>query len=211
MKSRALPEPVRDVLLLAARALVAFVMLAHVWATFVLNGFVSTADVFATFGIPLAIAATAFTLVVELVSSILLLAGIFVTWASGFLAFVMAGAIYFVHAPHGVFVKNNGWELVGMIIAVVIALAAAGPGRLSLDHLLFRRSREQQPEPIIASVAPAWTAQARPGLPGRPVYPQRTQAPAPPVAHASSWLWTPLGEAPAAPLPEPVTEARHGR
>ncbi len=38
----------------------------------------------------------------------------------------MGGAALFVHLTHGVFVENGGWELVGVIGAGVIALAA-GP------------------------------------------------------------------------------------
>jgi putative oxidoreductase len=158
---RTLPGPARDVLLLAARLLVSFVMLAHVWDTFVGTGFTGTTTAFSNFGIPIAIVATAFTLVAELIGSILLASGIFVTWASGAITFVMAGAVYFVHAPHGVFVKNGGWELVGMIIAVCLAIAANGPGRYSLDHLIFDRKVTEPPLPAPfdvtqdAPVAPA--------------------------------------------------------
>ncbi|MCW0214009.1 MAG: DoxX family membrane protein [Pseudonocardia sp.] len=159
---RTLPGPFRDLLLLGARLLVSFVMLAHVWDTFVGTGFTATAGVFNNFGIPIAIVATAFTLVAELVGSILIASGIFVTWAGGAMTFVMAGAIYFVHAKNGVFVKDGGWELVGMIIAVCIAIAATGPGRFSLDHLLFDRkvTEPPAPEPVyVTQEAPAAPAQ----------------------------------------------------
>ncbi|GEL22857.1 hypothetical protein PSU4_18110 [Pseudonocardia sulfidoxydans NBRC 16205] len=125
----------RDVLILVARVLVSVVMLAHVWQTFVQTGFASTTVVFANFGIPIAIAATAFTLVVELTGSLLLLFGVMVRWAAAGFVFVMAGAVWFVHAKNGIFVKDGGWELVGMIIAVVLGIAAFGPGRLSLSHV----------------------------------------------------------------------------
>ncbi|RTL61680.1 MAG: DoxX family membrane protein [Pseudonocardiaceae bacterium] len=125
----------RDVLILVARVLVAVVMLAHVWQTFVQTGFASTTVVFTNFGIPIAIAATAFTLVVELTGSILLLLGVMVRWAALGFTFVMGGAVWFVHAKNGIFVKDGGWELVGMIIAVVLGVAAFGPGRLSLSHV----------------------------------------------------------------------------
>src|SRR3954471_3214399 len=114
MLTRSLPEPAKHVLVLLARLTVAFIMLAHVWDTFGVKGFGTATDQFDNFGIPLAIVATAFTLVVELIGSLLLAVGIFVPWASGAMASVMLGAVYFVHAPHGVFVKNNGWELVAL-------------------------------------------------------------------------------------------------
>uniref|UniRef100_UPI0015F1172B DoxX family protein n=1 Tax=Pseudonocardia pini TaxID=2758030 RepID=UPI0015F1172B len=156
MLPRSLPEPARDVLVLAARLTVAFVMLAHVWDTFGVKGFTATSGQFDNFGIPLAIAATAFTLVVELIGSILLAVGLFVPYASAAMTFVMLGAVYFVHAEHGVFVKNNGWELVGLIAAVCVAIAAAGPGRWSLDHLIFdRRKAPEAPAPMDVSSDPA--------------------------------------------------------
>lgn len=156
MFHRSLPEPVRDVLVLAARLTVAFVMLAHVWDTFGVKGFTSTSGQFENFGIPLAIAATAFTLVVELVGSILLAIGLFVPYASALMTFVMLGAVFFVHAEHGVFVKNNGWELVGLIAAVCVAIAANGAGRLSVDHLVFDRIKKPAaPEAVDVSSDPA--------------------------------------------------------
>jgi len=147
----------RDVLLLVARVLVSVVMLAHVWQSFGQAGFTSTTVAFANFGIPIAIAATAFTLVVELTGSILLLLGVLVRVAAAGFTFVMAGAIFFVHAKNGIFVKNGGWELVGMIIAVVLGIAAGGPGRFSGDQLIRmwrKRSAARKKPAVIVSAAP---------------------------------------------------------
>ncbi|MFC5950921.1 DoxX family membrane protein [Pseudonocardia lutea] len=180
MLTRSLPEPAKHLLILLARLTVAFVMLAHVWDTFGVKGFGTATDQFTNFGIPLAIVATAFTLVVELIGSILLAVGIFVPWASGAMAFVMLGAIYFVHAPHGVFVKNNGWELVALIAALVLAIAAFGPGRYSLDHLLFERKRRGEvPAPVDVSSDPAGVpiAPAPAAFAARPAPSQRWDEP----------------------------------
>jgi putative oxidoreductase len=156
MLTRSLPEPVKHVLILIARITVSFIMLAHVWQSFFLAGFGSATDQFTNFGIPLAIVSTAFTLVVELIGSVLIAVGILVPWAAAGMAFVMYGAIYFVHGTHGVFVKNNGFELVALIAGIVLAIAAFGPGRYSLDHLLFERKRgEQVPAPVDVSSDPA--------------------------------------------------------
>jgi putative oxidoreductase len=204
MFHRSLPEPARDVLVLAARLTVAFVMLAHVWDTFGVKGFTSTADQFGRFGIPLAIAATAFTLVVELIGSILLAVGLFVPYASALMTFVMLGAVFFVHAPHGVFVKNNGWELVGLIAAVCVAIAANGPGRWSLDRVLFdRRTAPAAPAPVDVSSDPA-------GVPIAPAPASFRPAPAPAADSRPAWdsdpTWNP---APARQAPrwdsEPTT------
>lgn len=41
-----------------------------------------------------------------------------------------------VHQPNGYFVTAEGWEYVGFISAAAVALAALGPGKISVDHLL---------------------------------------------------------------------------
>jgi len=48
----------------------------------------------------------------------------------------MAVAYHTVHRPNGYFVVAEGWEYVGFISAAAVALAALGPGALSIDRLL---------------------------------------------------------------------------
>jgi putative oxidoreductase len=43
------------------------------------------------------------------------------------------------HKGKGFFMFKNGWEYVGVVAAVSAAMAALGPGRYSIDHLLGRR------------------------------------------------------------------------
>jgi putative oxidoreductase len=51
----------------------------------------------------------------------------------------MAVAIKKVHFKNGVWVTNGGYEYNAVIIAAAIALAADGPGAVSIDGLLRRR------------------------------------------------------------------------
>ncbi|MGO1885759.1 MAG: DoxX family protein, partial [Citricoccus sp.] len=51
----------------------------------------------------------------------------------------MLGAVLFVHAPHGVFVAGNGWELVAVIGLASLVFALVGPGRISLDAVIAGR------------------------------------------------------------------------
>ena len=53
----------------------------------------------------------------------------------------MLGAFLLVHIGNGVFVTDNGFELVGVIAAAALLLVAAGPGRFSVDHALAGRRR----------------------------------------------------------------------
>jgi len=51
----------------------------------------------------------------------------------------MAVAIRKVHAPNGVWAQDGGFEYNAVLMAAAFALAAEGPGLLSLDGLLRRR------------------------------------------------------------------------
>ena len=85
---------------------------------------------------------------VELVGGILIVLGLLVL--CGPIIFIqMLGAAIFAHRSHGVFVGDGGWELVGVIGAAGLLLAASGAGAFSLDHLFMapfraRRARKQQ-------------------------------------------------------------------
>ena len=48
----------------------------------------------------------------------------------------MAVAARSVHLPNGFFITSEGWEYVANLSAASIALAAMGPGRLSVDRAL---------------------------------------------------------------------------
>ncbi|MFC5993663.1 DoxX family protein [Pseudonocardia hispaniensis] len=134
--TRSLPGLSRDIALLIARVALAVIMAAHAWQKLFVTGISDTAVLFHKFGIPLAILAASFTIVVEFAASALLVIGWQVPVAGSFLVFVMVGAIVFVHGSKGIFVSDGGWELVGVIIAATLGLMATGPGRISLDHLL---------------------------------------------------------------------------
>lgn len=56
--------------------------------------------------------------------------------AAGFVA-MMAVAVWTVHRPHGFFVLNQGWEYNLVLAAGAVVVAMLGPGRYSLDHLIF--------------------------------------------------------------------------
>jgi putative oxidoreductase len=49
---------------------------------------------------------------------------------------VMINAVYLVHWAKGFFVANGGYEFNLLIAASAVALAAIGPGRFSLDHVI---------------------------------------------------------------------------
>ena len=137
--NRPLPPPTRDWALLLARVLIGVVMFAHGYQKLVINGIGRTTDGFENLSIPLAIVSASFVTVVEFVAGALLVVGALTPVACGLMLVIMIGAAVFVHIPNGIFIANGGWELVGVIGAGLIALAAVGPGQVQ------RRPRRARP------------------------------------------------------------------
>nr|WP_218890603.1 DoxX family protein [Actinomycetospora corticicola] len=66
----------------------------------------------------------------------LLAAGLATPLAAMMISGAMGSAVYHVHSANGPWVTQGGWEYNAVLTAVVFAVAAAGPGELSLDHAL---------------------------------------------------------------------------
>ncbi|MEU3554024.1 DoxX family protein [Streptomyces fragilis] len=135
------PAAARDLALLLARVAVGVVFLAHGWQKLFTNGIDGTAAFFDQAGVPAATASAWFAAVVELAGGAALIAGLAVPAAGVLLLIDMIGAFAFVHAGNGLFVDAGGYELVLVLGAAALALAAVGAGRFSADHLLTGRRR----------------------------------------------------------------------
>jgi putative oxidoreductase len=136
MLNRPLPAPGRDIAMLIGRVLIGVVLFAHGWQKLVINGIAGTYGQFEHMGIPLAIVSASFAAFVEFVGGVLLIFGALTTYVVALHLIVMVGAAAFVHVTHGIFAQDGGWELVGVLAAVELVLAAVGPGRYSIDHLV---------------------------------------------------------------------------
>ena len=79
-------------------------------------------------------------IVLELLGSIAFVVGFLLPVVAIGYAINMAGALISVHAAHGL-TGEGGYELVLVLGLTALALGFNG-GRLSLDHVLFRRRRE---------------------------------------------------------------------
>ena len=134
-----LPPSARDGALLLARLLVGVVLIAHGWQKVFTWGLGGTAQAFAGMGIPLPAVSATFAAVVELVGGVLLVFGAATALVGVLVVLNMLGAALLVHAPNGVMVSDGGWELVGVIGALALVLAAVGAGRFSVDHTLAGR------------------------------------------------------------------------
>ncbi len=169
MLNRPLPAPARDIAMLVARVILGVVLFAHGWQKLMINGISGTYGQFEKLGIPLAIVSASFASFVEFVGGVLIVLGALTTTVVALDLVVMVGAAGFVHMTHGIFAQNGGWELVGVIVAAELALAAFGPGRFSVDHLIARhhdreraemKRREQAPVIRAAAVSETFTPAA---------------------------------------------------
>jgi putative oxidoreductase len=66
----------------------------------------------------------------------MLATGLATPFAGAALTATMSTAIRHVHAEKGPWASNGGWEYNAVLIASTLAIVEAGPGPLSLDHLL---------------------------------------------------------------------------
>lgn len=73
---------------------------------------------------------------VEFFGGIALLLGLLTRPAALLLAITMLVAIITVHLPNGLFLSNNGYEFGLALLAITVALAFNGGGKLSLDRKL---------------------------------------------------------------------------
>ena len=150
--NRTLPGPAGDVALLLARLILGTIMFAHAYQKLFVDGLGRTTRGFENMSIPVAIVSAAYVSVVELVGSVLVLAGALITVVAACYLIVMVGAAVFVHIPNGIFAADNGWELVGAIAALLLVLSAAGPGRWSVDQAIITR---QGSVPALEPVPPS--------------------------------------------------------
>jgi putative oxidoreductase len=137
-----MPAPARDVLLLLARLLAGGIFIAHGWQKLSTIGISAVSASFRQSGVPLPTLSAWAAALIELVGGVALVIGLLTVVMSLLLALDMLGAYAFVHAGHGLFIANGGFELAGALAAAVLAFAAVGPGRFSVDEGLLGRARK---------------------------------------------------------------------
>jgi putative oxidoreductase len=74
--------------------------------------------------------------VIELVGGVLILIGLFASWAAFLASGEMAVAYFTVHAPQGFWPIENGGELAALYAFAFLFVAAKGAGKLSVAAML---------------------------------------------------------------------------
>lgn len=130
-----------DLALLVSRVALGVILVAHGWQKFnewTLDG---TASAFSDMGIPAPAVAATFVTAVEIIGGIALIIGLLTPVVALLNMASLLGALFLVHAENGVFVADNGFELVLALFAGLATIAMLGAGRFSTDGLLGRSSR----------------------------------------------------------------------
>lgn len=129
-------QPV-DIALLLLRIVFGIFLAAH-GVNKIRSGIDGTARWFASIGMRAPAVQARTAAFVEIVSGLLLCAGLLVPLASAAVVGTMLVAIVTVHWKVGffIFLPNGGWEYCASIAAVAAAVATSGPGRASVDHAL---------------------------------------------------------------------------
>jgi len=129
----------RHIVLLAARWLLAFGFLQP--AMMKLNDFSGTERFFQSLHIPFYVFFAHLVPMIEASGIVLLVLGLFTRIISLFLAIIMITAIVLVHWSNGFSVANNGFEIPLYYLLFSLIFMAFGPGKYSLDYLMFKEER----------------------------------------------------------------------
>ncbi|MCC5577909.1 DoxX family protein [Microtetraspora sp. AC03309] len=135
------------VVALIGRSVLGVIFVTHGWEKYS-NGVEATSEQFATAGIPMPGVSAMFAILAELGGGSLLILGLLTSVVGVAVSMVAAGAFLYVHVPHGS--GEGGLELVLALGALALVIAVAGPGWLSLDHLLAERRRREGAAPVSA-------------------------------------------------------------
>jgi putative oxidoreductase len=130
-------------LVLITRVVIGGILTAHGYQKVFLVGLDGTADSFLRMGWPLPHITAAFAGIVELAGGLALVIGLLLPLAAILIALDMLGAFIFVHAKHGIFIADNGVELVVALGLAALLVGFSGGGTVALDRLLFRGSRRR--------------------------------------------------------------------
>jgi len=127
-----------DLALLVSRIALGVILVAHGWQKFnewTLDG---TASAFGDMGIPAPAVAATFVTAVEIIGGIALIIGLLTPVVALLNMVNLLGALFLVHAGNGIFVADNGFELVLALFAGLATIAMLGAGKFSTDGILGR-------------------------------------------------------------------------
>ena len=77
----------------------------------------------------------------EFIGGILLVVGVLTRITGAVFAVILLGAIFHIRWENGFFVSKGGWEWDLVMLAAILAIIVAGPGRISIAYLVKKIPR----------------------------------------------------------------------
>ncbi len=77
----------------------------------------------------------------EFIGGIMLLIGVLTRITASIFSIIVLGAIFHIRWENGFFVSEGGWEWDLVMLAALLSIIVAGPGRVSIAHLVKRIPR----------------------------------------------------------------------
>ena len=74
----------------------------------------------------------------EFIGGVFLIAGILTRITASIFSVILLGAIFHVRWENGFFVSQGGWEWDLVMVAALLSIIVAGPGRVSIAHFVKR-------------------------------------------------------------------------
>ncbi len=80
----------------------------------------------------------------ELIGGTLLIVGVLTRISGVIISMILLGAIFHIRWENGFFISQGGWEWDLIMLAAVLSIIAAGPGRVSISHIVKKIPRYLQ-------------------------------------------------------------------
>jgi putative oxidoreductase len=77
----------------------------------------------------------------ELIGGIFLVVGVLTRITGAIFSIILLGAIFHIRWENGFFVSKGGWEWDLAMLAITLSIIVAGPGRISIAHIVKRIPR----------------------------------------------------------------------
>ena len=77
----------------------------------------------------------------ELIGGILLVVGVLTRISAAIFSIILLGAIFHIRWENGFFISQGGWEWDLVMLAVTLSIIIAGPGRVSISHVIKKIPR----------------------------------------------------------------------
>jgi len=78
---------------------------------------------------------------VEFIGGILLIVGVLTRISGAVFSVILLGAIFHIRWEKGFFVSEGGWEWDLIMLAAILSIIVAGPGRIAISHVIKKIPR----------------------------------------------------------------------